>query len=512
MDPKRKDVLDSILDSMSVDDTIEKKINEFAENKQRKKRIERARENAAQFNETYGPKTEKPQEPRHAASEGEEKTDQLDIPGFAGQGANNFIHEEPSPTQTITSLPEQAMPETDEGATMVFPGSRPPAQEEEEESAQTVVMSDQEIKNLLEEDEPLLKREYVEKGPSSGSSLRQGTPRRQREVPVETHKVSWKVPAIIVGCVLGALFIFGGYQLVSGWIQEKTSETSKAGKEASDKILDWITNTLKPLADQGNLNEDALKKITDYESFYNKLNAEQKAKINAELKTLTGKTFDELLAAAKKADKKDSSNNNTEIAQQKAKLKDQIQTLEAQKSSQAALLNTITAAEQDLNSKNQVYIDAVNTYNNTVSAIQTMQAQLNNYQPDSYYDQQISAKEAERDRLKPTEGMTPEEIEKIEQQKAELNQQIGALRAAKEQNAAERTALQNEINNSQASLSGLQSAMNSAQQELKAAQSTYDKAQVNGTAPQLQAKIAEIQAQIDSLQRQLDELDAKSSN
>ncbi|MCF0261145.1 MAG: hypothetical protein HUJ54_14890, partial [Erysipelotrichaceae bacterium] len=369
-------------------------------------------------------------------------------------------------------------------------------------------MSDQEIKNLLEEDEPLLKREYVDKAPSSKTSSKPAA-RKRREVPVETHKVSWKIPAIIVGCVLGALFIFGGYQLVSGWIQEKTSETAKASKEAYDNISNWISSTLKPLANQGKLTDDVLKKITEYETFYNKLTDEQKTKINEELKNLTGKTFDELLAAAKSADKKDSTNNNTEIAQQKAKLKDQIQTLESQKASQASLLNTITAAEQDVNAKNQAFIDATNTYNSTVTSIQSMQNQLNNLPQDSYYDTQIKDLEVKRDALvpDPEHGITPEDVEK---QKAEYNQQIGALKAAKEQNAAQRSSLQNDINTAQASLSGLQSAMNSAQQQLKSAQAVYDKAQANGTAAQIQAKIAEIQAQIDSLQKQLDELNSKS--
>mgnify|MGYP000128650866 CR=1 FL=1 len=59
------------------------------------------------------------------------------------------------------------------------------------------------------------------------------------------------------------------------------------------------------------------------------LSDEQQSEINKVLKSKTGKTFDELLAQVKSdaKDKADASNNNTEIAQQKAKLKEQISNL-----------------------------------------------------------------------------------------------------------------------------------------------------------------------------------------
>lgn len=62
--PEMNDALDSILDSLSADDAMEKKITEFSRNKQRSRRIQKARNESAVFQETYSSaKKEKAQEP-----------------------------------------------------------------------------------------------------------------------------------------------------------------------------------------------------------------------------------------------------------------------------------------------------------------------------------------------------------------------------------------------------------------------------------------------------------------
>lgn len=53
--------------------------------------------------------------------------------------------------------------------------------------------------------------------------------------------------------------------------------------------------------------EEDQKKIAEFEKMFNKLDDEQKRKINEVLMSMTGKNFDELLALAK-SDKKQDSN------------------------------------------------------------------------------------------------------------------------------------------------------------------------------------------------------------
>ena len=510
MDPKRQDVLDSILDSMSVDDTMEKKINEFAETKQRRKRIERARENSEQFNQTYSSKPAEESAPRHASKDQlqKEETDSLEIPGFANGNASNFTHTQPSATQTITSLPSSEAAVSEMGATMVFPGSQAASADEDEPSSQTVVMSDQEIQNLLDEDEPLLKREYVDNGSLAGYS-NQSAPRQRAYAPQPAPaKVNWKVPAIIVGCVLGALFLFGGYQLISGYIQEKTSETAKQSKEAYDKVLAWVN-------DYDNLSDADKAKITSLESYFNKLDQTQKSKINEQLKAKTGKTFDQLLALAKAGEKKDSSNNNTKVAEQKAKLKDQIQTLQSQKDGLQASLttvqNNINAANQDYQAKSQVYSDASNAYNSANQRLGDLQNQLNNL-GNRNFDSEIAglnADLAKEEARQPSETATPEEKQNFEIEKQKnidkINSDIQTVRDQMTQYNSTRDYLNGEIGSLQGQIPGLKSAMDSAQQDMNSAKSAYDA--VQGSDESLVKQISDTQAQIDSLQKQLDELD-----
>lgn len=60
---------------------------------------------------------------------------------------------------------------------------------------------------------------------------------------------------------------------------------------------------------------------------FNKLDDEQKRKINEVLMSMTGKNFDELLALAKSDKKQDSNSNMTQIAEKKGELKQKIEDL-----------------------------------------------------------------------------------------------------------------------------------------------------------------------------------------
>ena len=90
------------------------------------------------------------------------------------------------------------------------------------------------------------------------------------------------------------------------------------------------------------------------EEYYNRLSDEQKEEIDDLLKSRTGYTFDELLARAKSDEKKDSSNNNTEIAELRAKLS----TLQTQLSSAQS---TLDSAKSTLTTRQSEYDALVGT-------------------------------------------------------------------------------------------------------------------------------------------------------
>jgi len=90
--------------------------------------------------------------------------------------------------------------------------------------------------------------------------------------------------------------------------KEQTSEQQQKSFDQLKKFID-------------SLQEDP-QGLTAYESTFKKLSNAQKKEINELLKAKTGKTFDELIKQIKSQKEEDSKNNNTQVAEQKAKLKD----------------------------------------------------------------------------------------------------------------------------------------------------------------------------------------------
>ncbi len=95
MSKSENDLLDSLLDSLSDDQEMEKKIGEFARNKERMRRIQRARETSEQFQQTYsrqaqnarqnGQSPVRSNEPSHASPNPE-----ADIPDFLQNNASDI--------------------------------------------------------------------------------------------------------------------------------------------------------------------------------------------------------------------------------------------------------------------------------------------------------------------------------------------------------------------------------------------------------------------------------------
>ena len=267
------------------------------------------------------------------------------------------------------------------------------------------------------------------------------------------------VLAVLVSLLVVAVIGTGAYVLLNG-IGEKTEEVENdRQKVAYERIKDWLDTV-----------DDDFIGIEDMENYYNRLSDKQKAEIDDLLKSRSGYTFDELLARAKSDEKKDSSNNNTEIAELRAKLS----TLQTQLSSAQS---TLDSAKSTLTTRQSEYDTLVGQSQNAANA----QANLESAQA------AVDACEARRQELlqKQTEGtITEEELVELNDIYGEWSSLNDALEQA-----------QREVNNSPAVS---QSQLDSAAKAVSQAQSAVDQAQ--SAVDEINSQIAHIQSQIDGLE------------
>ncbi|MEY8309796.1 hypothetical protein AAK899_09815 [Erysipelotrichaceae bacterium 51-3] len=90
MSKSENDLLDSLLDSLSDDQEMEKKIGEFARNKERMQRIERARQTSEQFQQTYSRQGQNSRQANTNSSNVSPKpqSQEADIPDFLNSHQN----------------------------------------------------------------------------------------------------------------------------------------------------------------------------------------------------------------------------------------------------------------------------------------------------------------------------------------------------------------------------------------------------------------------------------------
>lgn len=270
---KSQDEISQLLDSFEVEDTLEEKMENFTQEKERQSRIERARKNSQDFNRR--------------------NTEEMDLtqiidPIDDSEFEDEEYEEDGSQTKTMMWDKDQIDLETTD-------------------TNKTVVINDDEIQSLLEED----------KGPRLKREVHRGSARKSNQ---DTKKIAIIVAGVIA-VILAGVAIFGVINLIGGLgSDDQISEEEQ--KQNYKEILAWAN-------DYDFLTDDEKADIIDFETMFNRLSDEQQSEINKVLKSKTGKTFDELLAQAKSdaKDKADASNNNTEVAQQKAKLKEQISNL-----------------------------------------------------------------------------------------------------------------------------------------------------------------------------------------
>lgn len=326
----------------------------------------------------------------------------------------------------------------------------------------TVVINDDEIQSLLEEDQaPKLRREVI------GSKTKTTVKKPAKRPSTKKGLSKGAIIAIVISVVL-AIGVIGA----SAWMvffnkdEEKTEEVTKAQEEAYDRIVEWIEN----------VEDDDYSDIEDYEDDYNKLTDDQKDEIDTLLKRKTGYKFNTLLAHEKSGEKQESSNNNSKIAELKAKQ----ESLESELSSaQEALDNakaTLSSVTDEYNSISGQYQTAVDAYN----AFQNASNELNNWVNGSEGNRYFELSNKDQSEL------TEEELKEVK----ELAQKY--------------VNLQNNVNTAQSTMNSagdrntLKSQMDSAAKEVQNAQSAVDEAQ---------SEVDDLKSQISSIQKQISALE-----
>lgn len=268
--------------------------------------------------------------------------------------------------------------------------------------------------------------------------------------------------------------------------KEQTSEQQQKSFDQLKKFID-------------SLQEDP-QGLTAYESTFKKLSNAQKKEINELLKAKTGKTFDELIKQIKSQKEEDSKNNNTQVAEQKAKLKDEI----------ASLQNQLQDAQNELDSVKSQLSQAQSTLNGAISQRDSAQTNLTNAQ--ARYEQskqqsqaqnqakktelenQISQLKDEANELaKNYDSPDDEELQAAlngyNQQIANLQQQISALGSAEGDPNLYNQVLQaqNAYDSANLEVSNAQNQVNSYEQSVNNAQATLDS--INDQIAQKQSQL-----------------------
>ena len=349
---KSQDEISQLLDSFEVEDTLEEKMENFTQEKERQSRIERARKNSQDFNRR--------------------NTEEMDLtqiidPIDDSEFEDEEYEEDGSQTKTMMWDKDQIDLETTD-------------------TNKTVVINDDEIQSLLEED----------KGPRLKREVHRGSARKSNQ---DTKKIAIIVAGVIA-VILAGVAIFGVINLIGGLgSDDQISEEEQ--KQNYEEILAWAN-------DYDSLTDDKKADIIDFETMFNRLSDEQQSEINKVLKSKTGKTFDELLAQAKSdaKDKADASNNNTEVAQQKAKLKEQISNLKDDLADAKQALDDANSKLNTAKSNLSSIQSKVSSANSTLQTAQSRKASA---------DQALADLEAEREAIesKDNSELTNEDYQKL---------------------------------------------------------------------------------------------------
>ena len=420
---KSQDEISQLLDSFEVEDTLEEKMENFTQEKERQSRIERARKNSQDFNRR--------------------NTEEMDLtqiidPIDDSEFEDEEYEEDGSQTKTMMWDKDQIDLETTD-------------------TNKTVVINDDEIQSLLEED----------KGPRLKREVHRGSARKSNQ---DTKKIAMIVAGVIA-VILAGVAIFGVINLIGG-LGSDDHISEEEQKQNYEEILAWAN-------DYDSLTDDEKADIIDFETMFNRLSDEQQSKINKVLKSKTGKTFDELLAQAKSdaKDKADASNNNTEVAEQKAKLKEQIRNLK----------DDLADAKQALDDANSKLNTAKSNLSSIQSKVSSANSTLQNARSrKASADQALADLEAEREAIesKDNSELTNEDYQKLQElynkRPGLLEEQSAAQSAVESAQAtyddlvSQQTQASSEVDSAQSAVNDAQSKYDSINSQLQQLQKELD--------------------------------------
>ena len=325
MNKRNDDELSSLLDSFQTDDTMERKMNDFARQKEQKSR-------------TQQPHIRMDAEPR-----------------------------------VRTERPVE-----DQGSTVVF--NKVNVSEEPSQTEGTVMMDDQEIQSLLNESKgPQVRTEK----PSNGSE--NPKPPHQRKMKKKNDNA--KKVGIAAGCIVGALliamilfgiikFVIGGFE-DSAEKQEENYERIIEFLDEEDYDLDRVRK-FKELYDR--LSDELQEDIDD--EIYTITQGEC-----SNFDDLLEKAKEEKRKETKK--EKEQKNETTKIAERKAEIKDeisklkkQIARLEKDGSNSKELANAKKSLDDAIKKRDQAQADAdkmANAVNASYTEMQNIQAEIETY-------------------------------------------------------------------------------------------------------------------------------------
>ena len=452
MDKKRKnenDEISQLLDSFQTneEDTLEQKMDQFTKN-QTRSRVEK-----------HKPEPEIPFQTKKV---------------------------EPSLGDTfVVGSKDLNEPKEDLSATRTVMWNADDLKQEADSTNQTVVIDDDEIQSLLEEGKgPQLKREVINK---------KKEPSQKKSAPKKSHsKTGMYVALGVVGVLLVSLLIFGGMKLMTGGLSGSDEKTSEVQKKNYQELLDFANN-------YDSLSSSDQKEIVKLESKYNSLTRKQREKIDEILEEATGKNFNELLASANKKTSTKKDNNNTEIAEKKAQLKQKINDLKKQLlSAQSELENAQNAqssAQSDVDSLNKKIAAADNSSSLEAARKARDSASV------AYSDAQSALQACEKRRSEleqiPNSELTQDQYTELQQLYAEHQGLVDKVNSTK-----------SDLDSAEAALSAAQkntSDTSSLNQQLGTAESKLKDA--NLKAEEAQSKVDSLNSQITDYQNQLNQLD-----
>ena len=412
MNKRNDDELSSLLDSFQTDDTMERKMNDFARQKEQKSR-------------TQQPHIRMDAEPR-----------------------------------VRTERPVE-----DQGSTVVF--DKVNVSEEPSQTEGTVMMDDQEIQSLLNESKgPQVRTDKPSKG--SGSQK----PPHQRKMKKKNDNA--KKFGIVAGCIVGALliamilfgiikFVIGGFE-DSAEKQEENYERIVEFLDEEDYDLDRVRK-FKELYDR--LSDELQEDIDD--EIYTITQGEC-----ANFEDLLEKAKEEKRKETKK--EKDQKNETTKIAERKAEIKDeisklkkQIARLEKEGSNSKELANAKKSLDAAIKKRDQAQADAdkiAGLVNASYVEMQNIQAEIDTYtsQDETDLDNEDMAY------LQSLYGKMNSVRAELERNQAKLDT-ANAVLAERESVVAEKQAIYDEIENgssgNEEQIRQLQAQIDELEQELR---------------------------------------------